>query len=127
MKWEEIWERTKPVLSILEALLPWLENQVSILPVNPAIRKQYPLLSMLLAGLGGIGTYGVTKTLTTAHKVWLLSVALIACFILVLLQSALGLASEWPPTLLFLLPRAFYLLFFAAAAIAVGAILRLLS
>ena len=68
----EAWEFTKNAASIFEALLPLAEKHLRFLPVNPAVREELLLVSMVLAGVAGFGTYRCTKISTKARTwIWL--------------------------------------------------------
>ena len=122
MMWLEL---IKNAASLLEALLPFLEKQFLFLPVNPGIREELMRVSMVLAGVAGIGTYRCTKVSTKARK-WLWLWGLVFCAIFLLLQIGLGHGMPSPPVLLPFSARALYVLFFLAFGIAVGGVLGLL-
>lgn len=124
MNWLEI---LKNLVIILEAALPLIEKKFELLPVNPAVRNDVVVVSVMAAAVAGFGAYHSTKQFPKTRR-WLGWIALLlflVCIGLVLAFGAAGFTFGLSPSAVSLSIRLIYVLVFSFLGVAIGAFLGL--
>jgi hypothetical protein len=115
-----MWDVIKNVISLLGAVLPILEKKIAILPVNPVIREEMMWISVMAAGIAGLGAYQSATRIPRLRFIgWLglfLFTVIIAFLILLTQGHTLGLT----PSDVSSAVRILYVLLFLFLGLAVG-------
>jgi hypothetical protein len=124
MKWSEV---LKNLATLLEAALPLVEKKFELLPVNPAVREDVVVVSMVAAAVAGFGAYHSTKQFPSIRRWlgWIPLFAFLVCIGLELAFAAAGLTFGFSPSAVSLSVRLIYVLVFFFLGLAIGAFLGL--
>jgi hypothetical protein len=117
----------KNLLSILPALLPLLEKQIDLLPVNPLVRQDVWLISMVLAGVAGLGGYQSAKRLYFCRYIgWIGLLLLVPTVLLELGITTTEVNFGFSPPVIQLAVRGGYCLTFLLLGLSIGGFIGLL-
>ena len=117
------WEVLAKLFSLLPSLLPLLEKHWSLLPVNPAVRSDVWVLSIIISAVAGFGGYQSSGRYHFLGwtGLFLFVVTLSGELAITATEIGFGLA----PRVLSLLARIGYVLLFLFLGLAIGGFLRL--
>jgi hypothetical protein len=76
MNW---WEVLKNAFSLIQALLPLLEKKIDLFPINPALRDNVFVISIVLAAVAGLGGYQTVRRTEKIALPWLGFALTIVC------------------------------------------------
>lgn len=116
----------KNLLSLSAALLPLIEKYVELLPVNPHVRNDVWLISIMVAAVAGLGGYQSAKHLGRGRVVGWIGLLLFVLFLVVELAiTTAGIEFGLPARGISLLVRVGYVLVFLSLGLAAGGFLGL--
>ena len=122
MKWLDV---GMGILSVVPALFPLVERQFALLPVNPGIRENVLIISIVLAAVVGLGGYLTTRRYGKPAIPWCsITAAVIAVVVMFALTG--GMSFGMDPLLISALVASLYVVIFMLIGIAVGGFLGLI-
>jgi hypothetical protein len=112
-------EVLKNGISLLQAFLPFLEKRFELLPINPGLRNNVLLISVLFAATAGLGGYQQLKRSKKAVIAWF---ALAGAVVSVMLIFALtgGITFSLSPLAISWAVQICYILVFLFFGLAIG-------
>src|SRR2546429_357485 len=104
-------EVIKNLVSVVQAVLPLLDKQIDLLPINPGLRDEAMPISIILAAAAGFGAYQTVRLAKTAVIPWF-GLALSVVFVILLFALTGGITLNMPPRTVSLAVEASYVLVF---------------
>jgi hypothetical protein len=116
----------KNVLSLFAAVLPLLEKHFDLLPVNPLVREDVWLISVIITGIVGLGGYQASRCLRGFRSIgWVGIVLLIPVLLFEIAITTTTLHFGFSPQVISFLARGGYVLTFCLLGLALGGFIGL--
>jgi len=112
-------EAIKNLVSVVQGVLPLLDKQIDLLPINPGLRDDVMPISIILAAAAGFGAYQTVRLAKAAVIPWF-GLALSVIFVILLFALTGGITFDMRPRTISLAVEVSYVLVFFFLGAAIG-------